>query len=287
VVKDTETLKKTARSVLSVANEFVNELVPGVVIEENPVSLAMSMSIVHLLTMNSAFLMELASERIKSVEDTLLSNSVELERKINIVEKNLDIIENKFNTLQNQMKANLGGIYQGFAFLKDNEIPRKSVTTFSEYNEVNNESVKPATNLIDLSATISVNDGKPAIATMKAVAAEPLKFPPFKTTERWENIAGYPVGYKISTYGTVHSFKKRGRRGDKGEFTKEPTVLKVSGEGQVSLLTTRGIRSSEYVANLVLKTFVGLPPSTRHFVLHKDGNIYNFHLWNLEWSKEE
>lgn len=101
-----------------------------------------------------------------------------------------------------------------------------------------------------------------------------------KPNEKWSDILGYP-GYQISTCGRVRNWTKRynGYHLLKLYPNKNNNLL------YVTLLSKDDKHKNLNVARLVAQTF--LPHDTvKNTVNHKDGNIQNNNVNNLEWCTQ-
>lgn len=98
--------------------------------------------------------------------------------------------------------------------------------------------------------------------------------------EVWKNVPGYDGVYEVSNFGRLRRFG--GTAGAKSK----PRVLKPgtmrSGHKNVCLCVNAKPTMFRVHA-LVLRTFVGEPPSPGHVVAHIDGNPGNNRLANLRW----
>lgn len=95
--------------------------------------------------------------------------------------------------------------------------------------------------------------------------------------EIWKDIIGYENKYKISNFGRVLSLNYNN--------TKKPKVLKQrnapNGRPYINL-SKNGRYSSKMVHRLVLTAFLE-NPENKSQINHKDGDIENNKLSNLEW----
>lgn len=94
--------------------------------------------------------------------------------------------------------------------------------------------------------------------------------------EIWRDIEGYDGLYQVSNHGRVRSFKG-----------KTPRILKfgaMSGKGYpcVCLTNPPARQRSCYVHRLVASAFLEAD-NERTYVNHKDGDVRNNHVSNLEW----
>ena len=92
--------------------------------------------------------------------------------------------------------------------------------------------------------------------------------------EVWKDIKGYEGMYKISSYGNVMSLKKS-----------KPRILKPCANDRGYLLIClckNGHIKTQRMARLVAKAFIANPDKLPE-VNHKDGNVLNNNVNNLEW----
>ncbi len=100
--------------------------------------------------------------------------------------------------------------------------------------------------------------------------------------EKWLPIKDFP-GYEISNYGRVKSWRySHGKR-------KIPRILKgsfVPPTGYKSVVLSRNNKKPkhQWVHRLVLKTFLGEPPTPKHQCAHNDGNSINNYIDNIRWA---
>ena len=91
--------------------------------------------------------------------------------------------------------------------------------------------------------------------------------------EIWKDIPGYEGLYRASIGGDILSIKNNKLlapySGGKG-------YLKVT-------LCNKGIGHRHRLHKLILTTFIGDPPTSKHQVNHKNGNKRDNHIDNLEW----
>lgn len=96
--------------------------------------------------------------------------------------------------------------------------------------------------------------------------------------EEWKAIKEYEGLYYISNKGRVYS--KRARNGN-GDIIKG----RVSNNGhQIVMFIKDGEKTLKHVARLVLEMFVRVPNFAEQ-AIHKDGNLLNNCLDNLEWGR--
>lgn len=88
----------------------------------------------------------------------------------------------------------------------------------------------------------------------------------------WKEITGFKGLYEISTDGRVRSLKTGKELKNRSS---KNLYFKVA-------LYAEGKRKDAYIHRLVAETFVPNPDELK-YVNHKDGNIYNNSLFNLEW----
>lgn len=109
---------------------------------------------------------------------------------------------------------------------------------------------------------------------------------PEQTSEEWRNIG--EIGYEVSNFGRVRTFLNTRRN-----IISKSKILKPWQSGrkynngkrgavQVVICTEKG-HNKKKVHHLVLEAFVGLCPEGMECA-HKDGNILNNRLDNLEWT---
>jgi len=99
----------------------------------------------------------------------------------------------------------------------------------------------------------------------------------------WKPVIGYEGLYEISEYGDVKSLNYRNRNQIK--------ILKIykTNKGYLTVSLTKNKKSKNIkVSKLVLSTFLGPSPSSKHECAHNDGIKENNHISNLRWvtSKE-
>ena len=95
--------------------------------------------------------------------------------------------------------------------------------------------------------------------------------------ETWKQVEDFP-DYEVSDLGRVRSTKQGKSRILKPWQPSDPSVYPA-----VSLCRS-GERSNRAVHTLVVRTFIGEPPSPTHEVRHLDGNHLNPRLDNLAWG---
>ena len=104
--------------------------------------------------------------------------------------------------------------------------------------------------------------------------------------ETWLPYPDFPTAYEVSNQGRVRSLSRRIRHPKGGTRPMRGRTLSPSAAGQQGYLTAQlsvdGYKSRRYIHRMVLETFVC--PRPRELVCnHKDGNILNNHVSNLEW----
>lgn len=100
--------------------------------------------------------------------------------------------------------------------------------------------------------------------------------------EIWKDIAGYEGLYQVSSMGRVKSLARSGRKRDK--------ILKGNPNTTGYLLVQLrkdGQRISMLVHRIVMSTFEPVDDSTSLTVNHKDLDIQNNRLTNLEWCTQK
>lgn len=108
--------------------------------------------------------------------------------------------------------------------------------------------------------------------------------------EIWKDVLGYEGSYKVSNLGNVISIDRYvyyQKRKDKveGKFVKGSVLVKRKSFGKylsVNLSKPGHGKKSFFVHRLVAKAFIPNPNNFEQ-VNHKDGNIYNNSVDNLEW----
>lgn len=68
---------------------------------------------------------------------------------------------------------------------------------------------------------------------------------------------------------------------------KECKYHKMAKGGYFVRLSGKGVDTSMTRAKIVLMTFKGLPPSSKHKAHHRDGDVFNDHVDNLAWATEK
>lgn len=105
--------------------------------------------------------------------------------------------------------------------------------------------------------------------------------------EIWKDIPGFP-GYQVSDLGRVHSYRSPN---GKGEFVTTPNLIKqTKAKGKKYYRVHLSVNGKHYHKNvhiLVLTTFRGPRPSTKHDACHDDGNEENNTLLNLYWGTKK
>lgn len=105
------------------------------------------------------------------------------------------------------------------------------------------------------------------------------------SNETWKDVIGYEGSYKVSNLGNVRSVDRMvnggsGMRLFPGRLRKQS--LATNGYKVVSL-SALGVVKVRCVHDLVLRAFVGAPPSGME-CCHRDGNRLNNNLLNLRWG---
>ena len=108
--------------------------------------------------------------------------------------------------------------------------------------------------------------------------------------EFFKDIPGYEGSYQVSNIGNVVSldriiYYKNPKGNRKSKFLKGSILVKRKSFGRylsVNLSKTGEVRKSFFVHRLVAMTFLPNPNNLEQ-VNHKDGNIYNNNVENLEW----
>lgn len=99
--------------------------------------------------------------------------------------------------------------------------------------------------------------------------------------EQWKDIEGYEGLYQVSQYGNVQSLSKQ-----ELNFISPGHILKrrfdYQGDVFVTLYKQGQTRINTKVYKLVAQHFVDNPEG-KTTVIHKDKNILNNHMNNLEW----
>lgn len=98
--------------------------------------------------------------------------------------------------------------------------------------------------------------------------------------EKWKPVSGWKGLYEVSNMGRVRSLPRQGKYRMYGGKVLIP-VMK-NGYHAISLNKNRR-GHVEYVHRLVLKAFVGEPPSARYCTNHKNGIRIDNRPENLEW----
>lgn len=100
--------------------------------------------------------------------------------------------------------------------------------------------------------------------------------------ERWKVIPGFP-DYAASTFGRFKRIRNA-RRYKAGRFLKGSPC----GEGYIELHLSRNKKTCKRLAHqLILRTFIGPPPTPFHEGNHQDGIKSNNRLSNLEWATHQ
>lgn len=99
------------------------------------------------------------------------------------------------------------------------------------------------------------------------------------------SIPGATNRYMATTRGEIHALNRRsGVWSVLRQFDRKLANGKLSGYLSVCLTHDDGVRKNRYVHELVLCTFVGPRPSSKHEALHGDGCRANNWLYNLRWG---
>lgn len=94
--------------------------------------------------------------------------------------------------------------------------------------------------------------------------------------ERWKSVLGFSC-YEASTNGRVR------RKDNHRLLIPSPNIL--TGRLYISLMGDAGKRKNLQLARVIAQTFIDHDP-THNTVNHKDGNILNNHVKNLEWMTQ-
>lgn len=100
-----------------------------------------------------------------------------------------------------------------------------------------------------------------------------MKYTEDKALEIWKEVKDFP-GYEVSTFGNVFSKRKNGL-----VFQR----INTSGYLEVSLCNESG-GFKKRAHRLVIETFRGAPPTSKHECAHNDGTRRNNHISNLRWA---
>ena len=95
-----------------------------------------------------------------------------------------------------------------------------------------------------------------------------------KMSEIWRDVPGFEGLYQVSTWGNV-----RGKKGILKPYKNEKGYLKVG-------LFKKGKDHKKRVSRLVAMTFIPNPLNLPQ-VNHKDGNVENNSVTNLEWCDNQ
>lgn len=111
------------------------------------------------------------------------------------------------------------------------------------------------------------------------------------SSEEWRPVPGYEDRYEVSSHGRVRSigFYAKNRWG--GQNWHPPRVfanlvIKPRGYRAVHLSNGDGTRTRHKVHRLMLRAFVGEPPSGKPDGLHEDDDPANNYLDNLRWGNQ-
>jgi predicted XRE-type DNA-binding protein len=91
--------------------------------------------------------------------------------------------------------------------------------------------------------------------------------------EYWKSVVGYEGHYEVSNTGKVRRMQ-----------TKKILKPRISNGYFLVDLRVNGNRKYNRIHRLVISTFIGLPPTSRHEVRHLDGNKQNNNVNNLSWG---
>lgn len=102
-------------------------------------------------------------------------------------------------------------------------------------------------------------------------------------TESWRPVVGYEGLYEVSSHGRVKSLARKRNTG-RGIRTVRERILRAK-PGLYPTVTLRhcGDPKTHYVHDLVLRAFIGPPPSGFE-ACHGDGDKWNCRLTNLRWD---
>ena len=131
-----------------------------------------------------------------------------------------------------------------------------------------------------------ITENLPQFPQVDIASIEPVYVPvEFRSVheEFWKPIEGWP-GYDISSWGRVHSFHERRKRG----ITATATLMKLKpGEyPRVTLTASDGRQRLFQVSRLLLTAFAGLCPIGME-ACHEDNDPWNNHASNLRWDTKK
>lgn len=104
--------------------------------------------------------------------------------------------------------------------------------------------------------------------------------------EEWRGVIGLESRYEVSISGRVRSLPFSTIRSNGRPYTHAGGELSPAhrlNHQYVQLYYTTKKMTKCWVYRLVLESFVGPPPSSKHEANHIDGNPLNNHVTNLEW----
>ena len=114
------------------------------------------------------------------------------------------------------------------------------------------------------------------------------------TDEEWKPCPSHEDKYEVSNRGRVkrkaYSVDINTSDGRSWTQTYEPKIMEqwgVGGYQTVNLSVGDGEHKTRYVHRLVLKAFVGTPPTPDHECNHVDGDKENNCVSNLEWTTHQ
>jgi hypothetical protein len=101
----------------------------------------------------------------------------------------------------------------------------------------------------------------------------------------WKDVPGFFGRYQCSNTGMIRSFVRKGPKDLRN--TQARIILgyknKANGYWDLTLFLPGGVRVRKRLSRVVLETFVGPCPEGME-ACHKDGNLDNNHVGNLEWN---
>lgn len=108
--------------------------------------------------------------------------------------------------------------------------------------------------------------------------------------EKWEWIPDYEGYYQVSTWARVRSVDRYADDKNGKTYFYQGQMLKLRRDKRNYLrvsLSKNGIIKGKFVHNLMLRAFVGLPPSDKHVGCHRDDDVFNNDLSNLYWGTQK